>query len=263
MSTSRRRFVSPRLLIALGIGAWACTEFRDTAGASEWTLELAGVPEVAVVGLMQRWDDDGNAVKPVDPKARIEAPGVTVLAQSTGRNRWTVAKLTPGLYDVVIVTRNRVRIEGCSFPPVLEFDPFLRLEQTPPAEALEQVRKHIAASRQYENKVTSLFFAGNDKQIRVFMQLLRDEATSFDADFGRPVATLRHEVWQYTNQYGGWVKEKRTRVFDRVLLARDDLRGWTWVWDPRLGSLDLGKDSLTTRYEWPSPEAKGLRSGER
>ena len=50
-------------------------------------------------------------------------------------------------------------------------------------------------------------------------------------------AAIRHEIWQYTNNYGGWAKERRTRVLDRSILPRGDLRKWTWLWDPRLGAI--------------------------
>ncbi|MDO4558351.1 MAG: hypothetical protein Q4C47_05245 [Planctomycetia bacterium] len=92
--------------------------------------------------------------------------------------------------------------------------------------------------------------------IRVLVALIRDEVTSHTAD----AATIRHEVWQYTYRYGGYQKEKRTRVFDRVILPRDELRKWTWLWDPRLGGLSLHSegDSRTLRYRMPDLEKREL-----
>ena len=89
--------------------------------------------------------------------------------------------------------------------------------------------------------------------MRVLVQLLRDKPTSFDRRFGAPVATLRHEVWQYTNQYGGWVKERRTRVLDRTLMARERLCRWTWIWQPRLGGIDVAETPVVVTYEIPRP----------
>ena len=91
-----------------------------------------------------------------------------------------------------------------------------------PRRRREWIVKHIAGSKHYKNKVVPLFLAGDEKQVRILVQLVRDQATSFDADFGAPVATVRHEVWQYTNQYGGWVKDRRTEVLDRILMARSE-----------------------------------------
>ena len=62
---------------------------------------------------------------------------------------------------------------------------------------------------------------------------------------------MRHEVWQYTNHYGGWVKDRRTEVLDRVLMARSEFRRWTWVWEPRLGGIEVGAKPVTISYELP------------
>ena len=55
---------------------------------------------------------------------------------------------------------------------------------------------------------------------------------------------MRHEIWQYSWNYGGWQKEKRTKVMDRVMLHRDELRKWTWLWDPKLGGIEVGSTPL-------------------
>jgi hypothetical protein len=73
---------------------------------------------------------------------------------------------------------------------------------------------------------------------------------------------LRHEIWQYTCNYGAWRKEKRTKVLDRVLLPRDELRLWTWLWDPQLGGIEVKNRPVTVKYEIPKPlkgsKLKGL-----
>jgi len=127
--------------------------------------------------------------------------------------------------------------------------------------ACEFITKDISKSRLYENKVTPLYFAGDDKTARVFVQLLRDQPTSFDAEFGEPVATLRHEVWQYTNRFGAWSKEKRTRVFDRVLTGKQELRQWSWVWEPALSQIEVAADPVTLRYALPKPFVAGEQRG--
>ena len=48
------------------------------------------------------------------------------------------------------------------------------------------------------------------------------------------MATVRHEVWQYTYRYGGWVKDGRTKVLDRVLMAQQ-----------RVPAVDLGLGAQT------------------
>jgi hypothetical protein len=230
--------------------------------AGELIVELSNADDVTFVGAIDRWGADGNPRRAVDPKAKIEAPDVDAIAEKSGPGTWTFTQLAPGRYDLVILARDRKRIEGFGYPPVQEFDPFISHADKAPEAACDFITKDIAKSRLYENKVTPLFFAGDDKTVRVFVQLLRDQPTSFDAEFGEPVATLRHEVWQYTNRFGVWSKEKRTRVFDRILTGKQELRRWSWVWEPALSQIGVAADPITLRYTLPkqfvADEHRGL-----
>ena len=66
------------------------------------------------------------------------------------------------------------------------------------------------------------------------------------------MATVRHEVWQYSYRYGAWSKEKSTKALDRILLRRDEFRRWTWVWEPRLGGIEIPQ-SKTVRLSFELP----------
>ena len=247
-----------RVLICAGVVLLSCRQ----SSAGELVVRLNNATRVNFVGAVDRWDADGNPVRSVDPKAKIQVPPVAAIAQQTGPGVWKFQQSAPGCYDLVILARERIRIEGFGYPPVLEFDPFTSHDQQVPATAREFITRHIAQARLYENKVTPLHFAGDDKSIRVLVQLLRDKPTSFDAQFGEPVATLRHEVWQYTNRDGAWSKEKRVRVFDRLLMAKRELRQWTWIWEPQLGDIQLSKDRVVVEYTLPKfsadAECRGL-----
>lgn len=234
----------------------------DRARGGELTVHLKNARDrVTLVGAIERWDVDGNPRRPVDPRARPDAPVVTAKALALGEDVWRFEKLPAGRYDLVVLLDRQVRLEGFCYPPVLEFDPFLRQANGPPESVARQVTQDIVKSKQYENKVRPLFMEGNDKAVRVLMQLLRDEATSFDAEFGEPVATLRYEVWQYQNRYGGWTKEKRTRVFQRVLLSKRELQDWTWLWDPRLGGIEIQGKPVQLDYELPARFKEGGARG--
>jgi hypothetical protein len=226
------------------------------AGDLTVTLGGPGTDKITLVGAIRRWDDDGKPRVPVDPKAKIDAPRVDAqgVGDGNGNGRWSFRGLAPGRYDLVVIQSNKVRLEGFHYPPVKEFDPFWASDaKAPEDETCALVVDDIAKSRHYENKVTPLFLAANDPgtEVRVFVQLVRDLPTSYDRDFGAPVATARHEVWQYTNRYGGWVKERATRVFDRVLMARTDFEQWTWVWEPRLGGIIVGEAPATVMFPLP------------
>lgn len=209
--------------------------------------------QIALIGAIQRWDGDGNASHPVDPNAKIDVPRVDARATRQAASRWVFTDLPAGRYDLVILADPRVRIEGFAYPPVLEFDAFMQHKPGLDQAARTAIETDIAQSRHYENKVAPLYMSGDGKHVRVLVQLRRDKNTSYDAQYGKPVATVRHEVWQYTNQYGAWTKEKRTRVLDRLLMGRAELRQWTWVWTPKIGGIVVPqRGRVTLDYALPS-----------
>jgi len=257
---SRKRLAEmPRKNAFLLAALVVCTAAIPTT-AGDLFVELNNGSKVSFVGAINRWDMDGNHRVPVNPKAKIDRPAVTASAKKVNSGGWRFNDLPPGRYDLVILASDRIRIEGFHYPPVLEFDPFLTHGKHPPEADVAWITKDIAKARHYENKVSPLYFSGDEKRVRVFVQLLRDKPTSFDGQFGEQVATIRHEVWQYTNRYGGWAKEKRTKVLDRVLMAKRQLQTWTWTWEPTLGGIDVAEDPITIKYALPAKfEAKSVR----
>lgn len=223
------------------------------APAAKLTVVLDNGREVRRVGALRRWDEDGNPRKPVNPKAKIDSPEVDFLAERDQRGAWVFPDLPAGRWDLIILVSDRVRIEGFDYPPVLEFDPFLSHNTPVDEETRDWVFNDIRNSRHYENKVVPLHMASDGKNatVRVLVMLIRDQPTSYEADMPG-AATIRHEIWQYTNHYGGWTKERRTRVLDRLILPRDELRKWTWIWEPKLGAIVLKDSSVTIRYAIPS-----------
>lgn len=218
--------------------------------AANLIVELKNGESATLVGAIERWDHDGNHRKLPDEKAKIDAPAVDATAPRVGGNRWVFENLPAGKYDLVLLLKDRVRIEGFQFAPVKEFDPFISAAAAPEEDARDFIRGDIEKSRHYENKVEPLYLAGDKKTVRILVQLLRDKPTSYEADFPG-AAALRHEIWQYSWNYGGWQKEKRTKVMDRVIMNRDELRKWTWLWDPKLGGMEVGGQPIAIKYELP------------
>ncbi|MBN2477583.1 MAG: hypothetical protein JXB62_23450 [Pirellulales bacterium] len=252
MKTARTKTL---LLWTLG----ALLVLRPTAaGAAKLTVELSGSQEVTLLGAVNRFDADGNLRRPVDPKATIDAPAVDFTATRAGRGQWIFADLPPGHYDLLILAAGRVRIEGFRYAPVLEFDPFVAPDAKVDDEVRVFIEEDIKQSRHYENRVEPLYLAGDGKVVRVLVMLIRDQPTSYTPGAG----TIRHEIWQYTWKYGAWQKEKRTRVLDRLLLQVSALRRWTWLWDPTLGGIEVGRQPVAIKYQLPGPSAatklKGL-----
>ena len=231
------------------------------AAAGDLTLDLGNAQGITSVGAFYRWDMDGNPRREVNPKAKIEAPEVDATATLAGDGRWVFKNLPQGKYDLVIMGPGRVRVEGWEYAPVLEFDPFFAPNSSVADDAREFITKDIAGARHYENKVEPLYLGGTEKIVRVLVMLIRDKPTSYEAQMAG-AATMRFEIWQYEWRYGGWVKQKRTRVMHRVILPRDQLRQWTWLWAPELGAVEIGDQPKTVRFDISkasTPAVKGLR----
>jgi len=249
----RSRLLSAVLLIA---AVAACR-----ASAADLTLKLANARGVTAVGAIQRWDADGNPRRPIDTKAKIDAPRFDAEAVEVDAGRWVFAELPPGKYDLVVMGGDRLRVEGFCFPPVLEFDRFLPRDATIDDEHRKAVVELISKSRHYENIVEPLYLGGDDRAIRVLVMLVRDKPTSYEGETPG-AATARHEIWQFTWRYGGWAKEKRTRVLNRQMLHRDELHRWTWLWTPDLGGIDVAEQSVEIEFdlsEKSQERLKGLR----
>jgi hypothetical protein len=232
------------IVALLGVGA---------IGAAEVTVELGESQGVTLVGAVRRWDQDGNARRKVDTKAKIDAPQTDATADDAGENRWVFKDLPAGKYDLVIVAPERagkgpLRIEGWSYAPVREFDPFFPPDATTDDETRKLITDHIAKSRQYENKVEPLAMGGDKQAVRVLMMLIRDQPTSYEPGLG----SIRHELWQYTYRYGGWQKEQRTHVLDRIMMPVAELRKWTWLWDAKLGGIEVKDSPMSIEYRLPT-----------
>jgi hypothetical protein len=221
------------------------------ASAAELILELKNSQNATFVGAIQRWDNDGNHRNLPDPKAKIDSPSVDASADKTGNDTWVFKSLPAGKYDLVVLTKDRVRIEGFQYPPVKEFDPFLPTDSTIEEEARDFIIDDVKKSPHYENRVEPLYLVGDAKAVRVLVMLIRDKPTSYEKE-SPGAATIRHEIWQYSWNYGAWQKEKRTKVMDRILMPRDQLRKWTWLWDFKLGGIEIKDRTINIKYELPN-----------
>ena len=250
---------APRCLVA-SISVVLASLVPAGAAAAGLTVKLGNAQGVTFVGAVQRWDEDGNHRRLPDSKAKIDAPAVDAKAVDAGGGRWVFKNLPEGKYDLIVLADGRRRLEGFQYVPVNEFDPFLRPDASADAEARRLIVADIGKSPHYENKVEPLYLAGDTKAVRVLVMLLRDKPTSYEADLPG-AATIRHEIWQYSWNYGGWQKEKRTKVMDRLMLRRDELRKWTWLWDAKLGGIDVGKKPMAIDYRLPRSSDKASLKG--
>lgn len=226
--------------------------FAGRLSAGELTVTIEPADRVARVGVVRRFNFDGTLARKVDPKAKFESP---YYDGSADGHEARFRDLQPGVYDVIVFLKDGTRLEGYHWPLFNEFDdPNDPAFKTPPPEEVEElIREKIAGTTYHENKVTPLAAAGSDKQVRILMQLLRDRATSYDGEFGAPVATLRYEIWQYTNNYGGWTRDRHSKVLHRILDAKSNVRKHTWLWDPKLGGMRVSRTDTGKRLSYQIP----------
>jgi len=252
-------------------------------------IELSGdASDVSFVGAIYRWDPDGLPKK-ADGSARvaqqraeapkIDEPWVDYRAVERGNGQWAIESMPAGTYDLIIIKNGRKqRFEGWRYAPVYDFEPFfppdaqvlrdkeedgVQKEKVEDTESLKFVDKQIRESKHYENKVIPLYFGGSykkgqvrPKQIRVLVMLIRDEGTTLDGNS----ATMRFEIWQFEDRYGGYVKPKNTHVLHRIIMDRNLLRQWTWLWDPALGDIKVEKSgTATVKYTIPDPNKTALK----
>jgi hypothetical protein len=243
--------------MTLAVAAFFLLACGQHAFAAKVTLDLAGWKGVKLVGAVQRFDQDGNARRPVDPNAKIDAPHVDFRAADAGGGQWVFANLPVGKYDLVIVADGRVRVEGWYYAPVQEFDPAYPPDSKIDPKTRDYVVDHIKKSRHYENKVEPLAVGGDAKVARILVMLIRDLPTSYKEGYG----TMRHEIWQYSFKYGGWAKEQRTHVLDRLILPVDELRKWTWLWDAKLGGIDASGSPIAIKCDPPKAKGEETRPG--
>jgi hypothetical protein len=229
----------------------------NAAAAATLTVDLGNSQGVKSVGAFDRWDADGNANKKVNQNAKIDVPEVDFTATLSGTSHWVFHDIKPGTYDIVIMAGSKTRIEGFTYPPAHDFDAFFPGTATcEDQEAHDFIVDSISKDPQYENKVSSLYLGGDKKAIRVLVQLIRDLPTSYTKGAG----TMRHEVWQYNWNYGGWKKDKRTRVLDRTILQVSELKQWHWLWEPKLGGVEVKNAAITIHYEVPKdPDPNTLK----
>jgi len=231
--------------------------------AAELTVRIDGEATFDAVGLVRRWDALGLPLQKHEGRVQLARPDFSVRLTRRAPGLWR-AKVPEGVYDLCLVSkRRRVRLEGFHYPPVIDFDPVWVRPPEAPAGGVRALCGWIRRTRFYENKVTPLFAAGDKKAVRVLVQLLRDERTSYDALYGEPVATLRYEFWQFTHRLGVWDKEKRTRLVVRTIVPRAELRRWTWLWSPELGGIQIkGEvDRVLTVLDHPRNGFAGLLPG--
>jgi len=165
-------------------------------------------------------------------------------------------EVPPGTYDLHVETADGRVLEGAD----------LRVSAPegarPFSERDEQaIRERIAAMKLFENEKTVLALRGAGERARVLVKLVRTEPTSYDGEFGEPVAVFRWEVWEFRRRTGSWVKEGAPRVLRRFLVPRRRSNELRWEFLPELGGIELAPEATVRRDVSLPPEAAPAKEG--
>ncbi|MHC4502326.1 MAG: hypothetical protein ACYTFI_03395 [Planctomycetota bacterium] len=148
----------------------------------------------------------------------------------------------PGTYDLHFETTDGLKIEGAD----------LRAEGNASADPLKErdlksIRERVRHMRTFENERSVLAINGAGKRAKVLVKLVRTKPTSYDGDFGEPLAIFRWEVWNFRKYTGSWLKERKYKVLRRFMVAKRKMHELRWDFRPELGGIDVEAGSTAKR----------------
>jgi hypothetical protein len=150
--------------------------------------------------------------------------------------------VTPGEYDLHFELHDGSMIEGADTRVEAEGEPRPLREKD-----ISAITKRISTIRTFENEKTVLEIAGNRDLARAVVKLVRTNPTSYDGEFGEPIAVFRWEVWELRNRTGSWVRERTVRVLRRFLIAKRTMSDMKWEFRGALGGVSVGRGQTVER----------------
>ena len=166
-----------------------------------------------------------------------------------GGSRYEIT-VPPGTYDLHFETTDGLKIEGAD----------LRAEGGAKADPLKErdlksIRERVRNMRTFENERSVLAIVGGSKRAKVLVRLVRTKPTSYDGDFGEPLAIFRWEVWNFKKYTGSWLKERKYKVLRRFMVAKRKMHELRWDFRPELGGVDVEAGSTVKRDADIAPTA--------
>ena len=112
-------------------------------------------------------------------------------------------------------------------------------------------RDHIAGIvkniRTWANIKEVLAVEGSGGRAKALVKLVRTRPTSYDGQYGEPVAVVRWEIWNFRKHTGAWRREPKAKVLRRFLMPKRRLAEFRWGFDPDLGGVDVRPGRVTRR----------------
>jgi hypothetical protein len=198
----------------------------------EGTIAPAGA--VVRVSAIDRNVKTGLTPKEVPVK---EHPG-TLLSGGAG---YSIA-VPPGEYDIHVELPDGSLVEGADMRVDAPSD-----AKPLTAEDRAAIEKRVMAMRTFENEKEVLEIAGAGTVACAIVKLLRTNPTSYDGEFGEPVAIFRWELWEFRKQTGSWVKDRTVRVLRRYLIAKRAMDTMKWSFTGSLGGISVAPGATVVR----------------
>ena len=111
--------------------------------------------------------------------------------------------------------------------------------------------------RTFENEKQVLAVDGAGARAKALVKLVRTNPTSYDGQYGERVAIFRWEVWNFRKRTGSWVRERKSLVLRRFMVAKRKMDELRWDFRPALGGVDVESGAEVDRdadLRPPEPE---------
>jgi len=126
----------------------------------------------------------------------------------------------------------------------------------------DAITKRILTMKTFENEKHVLAIDGAGDRAKALVKLVRTNPTTYDRKYGERVAIFRWEVWNFRKRTGSWVRERKSLVLRRFMVAKRKMDELRWDFRPALGGVDVESGATVERdadllTPAPDGEAKG------
>lgn len=215
----------------------------STVGRIEGEIEPVGsVVKVSAVDRDVKQEAVGKEVKVREIEGRILRGGAGYVIEAT-----------PGTYDLHVEVKGSPRLgDAPSDGRIIEGADLRGPERSEKPEPLktrdrDRITDVAKKMRTWSDEKHVLAIEGAAGRAKALVKLVRTEPTSYDGEFGEPIAVVRWEIWNFRKYTGSWRREPKAKVLRRFLFPKRKLAELRWEFDPALGGVDIRPGEATRR----------------
>jgi hypothetical protein len=215
----------------------------STVGRIEGEIEPVGsVVKVSAVDRDVKQEAVGKEVKVREIVGRILRGGAGYVIEAT-----------PGTYDLHVELKGSPRLgDAPSDGRIIEGADLRGPERSEKPEPLktrdrDRITDVAKKMRTWSDEKHVLAIEGAAGRAKALVKLVRTEPTSYDGEFGEPIAVVRWEIWNFRKYTGSWRREPKAKVLRRFLFPKRKLAELRWEFDPALGGVDIRPGEATRR----------------